>query len=91
MTTTRTEAIVELFADEAAELARVLELFGEFAAWHGYQGICDLAEIAYGGTHPDRWQWTEDTLTWAGRLALRLKQQTADQAATDTTTNGDAR
>jgi hypothetical protein len=80
---------VSLFADEAAELARILELFGEYAARGGDQAIADLSEIAYGDNVPGYLQWTQETLVWAGRLALQLRHRTAH--ATAPTTNGDHR
>lgn len=83
------EASVTLFADQAAELARILELFGEYAARGGDQAINDLSEIAYGATVPGYLAWTEETLCWAGRLALQLKHQTTQAACP--TTNGDHR
>jgi hypothetical protein len=83
------EPTVTLFADEAAELARILELFGEYAARGGDQAITDLSEIAYGDHIPGYLQWTEEALVWAGRLALQLKHQAAHAAAP--TTNGDHR
>lgn len=83
------EPTVTLFADQAAELARILELFGEYAARGGDQAINDLAEIAYGDHIPGYLQWTEETLCWAGGLAHQLKHEAAQAAAP--TTNGDHR
>lgn len=83
------EPTVTLFADQATELARILELFGEYAARGGDQATAELSEIAYGDHFPGYLQWTEETLCWAGRLALQLKQQAAEAVAT--TTNGDHR
>lgn len=83
------DQIVTLFADEAAELARILELFGEYAARGGDQALAELSEIAYGDHVPGCLQWTEETLCWAGRLALQLRHQAAQAAAT--ATNGDHR
>jgi hypothetical protein len=82
------EPTVTLFADQAAELGRILELFGEYAARGGDQARAELSEIAYGDHLPDRLQWTEETLCWAGHLALQLKHQAAEAVAT---TNGDHR
>ena len=84
------KATVTLFADEAAELARILELFGEYAARGGDQAINDLSEIAYGDHIPGYLQWTEETLCWAGRLALQLTHQAAHALAAPAT-NGDHR
>jgi hypothetical protein len=82
------DQVVSLFADQAAELARILEVFGEYAARGGDQAIAQLSEIAYGDHVPGYLQWTEETLCWAARLALQLKHQAAQAAAT---TNGDHR
>lgn len=84
------EATVTLFADEAAELARILELFGEHAARGGNQALAELSEIAYGDHIPGYLQWTEETLCWAGRLALQLRRQAAESSAA-ITRNGDHR
>ena len=83
------ESTVCLFADEAAELARILELFGEYAARGGEQALAELSEIAYGDHIPGYLQWTKETLVWAGRQALQLKHQAAQAAAP--ATNGDHR
>ena len=84
------EPTVTLFADQAAELARILELFGEYAARGGDQAIAELSEIAYGETIPGYLEWTEESLCWAGRLALQLKRQAVEASAAPTT-NGDPR
>lgn len=84
------DPVVSLFADEAAELARILQLFGEYAAQGGDQAITQLSEIAYGDHIPGYLAWTQETLCWAGRLALQLKHQAADALAAPAT-NGDHR
>lgn len=82
------EPTVTLFCDEAVELARLIDVLLEYAARDDLIG--DLADIAYGDHNQDHCGWIEESLTWAGRLALRIRAQAV--AATDTTTmmtNGD--
>jgi hypothetical protein len=81
------EPTVTVFPDEAVELARIIDVFLEYAARGNDYLIADLADIAYGDHIGGYWDWTEESLAWAGRLALRMRQQAAE--ATATTTNGD--
>jgi hypothetical protein len=82
------EQTVTLFPDEAVELARIIDVFLEYAARPNDYLIADLADIAYGDHIPGYVDWIEESLVWAGRLALRMRQQAADATAA-TTTNGD--
>lgn len=84
------EPTVPLFCDEAVELARIIDVFCEYAARGNDHLTGDLADIAYGDHDQEHRDWIEESLTWAGRLALRIRAQAV--AATDTTTtmtNGD--
>ena len=84
------EPTVTLFPDEAVELARIIDVFLEYAARPNDYLIADLADIAYGDHIEGYRDWTEESLAWVGRLALRMRQQAAEATAA-TTTNGDQR
>ena len=62
-----------LYLDEAIELARILELFGEYTARGGQAVRAELANIAYGDACATHLAYTEDTLTWAAGMTLRLQ------------------
>lgn len=83
------EPTVTLFADEAVELARIIDVFLEYAARRNDYLLADLADIAYGDHIPGYIEWTEESLAWAGNIALRIRAQAADATADATTTNGD--
>lgn len=81
------ERTVPLFLDEAVELVRILELFDEYTARGGQDVRAELANIAYGDACATHLAFTEDTLTWAASMSLRLKH--AARTTTAMSANGD--
>jgi hypothetical protein len=67
------EETVPLYLDEAIELARILELFDEYTTRGGQDVRAELTNIAYGDACATHLAYTEDTLTWAAGMTLRLK------------------
>ena len=76
------EKTVPVYLDEAIELARILELFDEYTTRGGQEVRTELANIAYGDACALHLAYTEDTLTWAAHMTLRLKHAARTQAAT---------
>jgi hypothetical protein len=85
------EDTVPLYLDEAIELARILELFDEYTTRGGQDVRAELSNIAYGDACATHLAYTEDTLTWAAGMTLRLKRAARTQAAMAIPANGETK